>query len=197
MISISSKWHTKEKKSKNVWPVEEEEEGVVVVVEVYIYDRLINRLLVIKSKLNFFEFFFVEVSLSLSPWVLDVITWSITFLICKIKKIKKTEKFPIPWLCTFFMFVFFLLFKLTTLTHVNTRVNTHTTLTADGRSGSTPKEKWKVVEIKIEKKFKKNLHVGEGRWWWWWDSRRFSKILREHQTSPKLGTIGRPTRSAH
>ena len=63
----------KRKKSKNVWPVEEEE-GVVVVVEVYIYDRLINRLLVIKSKLNFFEFFFVEVSLSLSPWVLDVIT---------------------------------------------------------------------------------------------------------------------------
>jgi len=58
-----------------VWPVEEEE-GVVVVVEVYIYDRLINRLPVIKSKLNFFEFFFVEVSLSLSlsPWVLDVIT---------------------------------------------------------------------------------------------------------------------------
>jgi len=55
----------KRKKSKNVWPVEEEE-GVVVVVEVYIYDRLINRLLVIKSKLNFFEFFFVEVSLSLS-----------------------------------------------------------------------------------------------------------------------------------
>lgn len=49
---------------------------MVVVVEVYIYDRLINRLLVIKSKLNFFEFFFVEVSLSLSlsPWVLDVIT---------------------------------------------------------------------------------------------------------------------------